>query len=241
MCRNLSLSLRNKEVREPNKTEVTIKFTLGDIKDHFQKSLNQVISQYDVKNPPTNIDICKTIWRSQVVLAEGLLDFFIHEMSKFCLLKMFTGEWEKSKKYFGLMVPMSKFEEAIYVINSNDWFLGFINERFCRDVFLSYESMKDQLNLIGIDYSATMNRAFKKDGITDPVKYGGNIIRKLFQRRNEITHPNDRSHTTAEQQDIDKEFVDKYISDIETIVNAIYYIASNKDEHNVDGMKKESE
>lgn len=34
---------------------------------------------------------CKTIWRSQVVLAEGLMDFYIHEMSKYCLFRMFTG------------------------------------------------------------------------------------------------------------------------------------------------------
>ena len=170
----------------------------------------------------------KTIWRSQVVLAEGLLDFFIHEMSKFCLFKMFTGQWTKSEKYYRFMVPMSKVEDAINTVNSKDWFFEYLNDRFSRDVFLSHESMKDQLNLIGIDFSKTMERAFSKES-KDPVKYGKQVVIDLFQRRNDIAHQNDRSHASAKKQDITKEFVEKYITNIELIVNAIYDIALDND------------
>lgn len=51
----------------------------------------------------------------------------------------------------------------------------------------------------------------------------------LFQRRNEIAHQNDRSHASAEQTDITKEFVEDYISKIEAIVNAIQEIAEETD------------
>ena len=38
-------------------------------------------------------------------------------------------------------------------------------------------------------------------------------------------------HESAEQDDITKEFVENYISKIETIVDAIHLLAKEKDEH----------
>ena len=231
MRRDLSLSPRVEEKRELKVIELPIQFSLKEIKEHFEESLNEVKAQYtvaDLLNKNGNENDGKTIWRSQVVLAEGLLDFFIHEMSKFCLFKMFTGQWTKSEKYYRFMVPMSKVEDAINTVNSKDWFFEYLNDRFSRDVFLSHESMKDQLNLIGIDFSKTMERAFSKE-CKDPVKYGKKVVIDLFQRRNDIAHQNDRSHASAKKQDITKEFVEKYITNIELIVNAIYDIALDND------------
>ena len=231
MRRDLSLSPRVEEKRELKVIELPIQFSLKEIKEHFEESFNEVKAQYtvaDLLNKNGNENDGKTIWRSQVVLAEGLLDFFIHEMSKFCLFKMFTGQWSKSEKYYRFMVPMSKVEDAINTVNSKDWFFEYLNDRFSRDVFLSHESMKDQLNLIRIDFSKTMERAFSKES-KDPVKYGKQVVIDLFQRRNDIAHQNDRSHASAKKQDITKEFVEKYITNIELIVNAIYDIALDND------------
>ena len=231
MRRDLSLSPRVEEKRELKVIELPIQFSLKEIKEHFEESFNEVKAQYtvaDLLNKNGNENDGKTIWRSQVVLAEGLLDFFIHEMSKFCLFKMFTGQWTKSEKYYRFMVPMSKVEDAINTVNSKDWFFEYLNDRFSRDVFLSHESMKDQLNLIGIDFSKTLERAFSKES-KDPVKYGKQVVIDLFQRRNDIAHQNDRSHASAKKQDITKEFVEKYITNIELIVNAIYDIALDND------------
>ena len=223
MRRDLSLSPRVEEKRELKVIELPIQFSLKEIKEHFEESFNEVKAQYtvaDLLNKNGNENDGKTIWRSQVVLAEGLLDFFIHEMSKFCLFKMFTGQWTKSEKYYRFMVPMSKVEDAINTVNSKDWFFEYLNDRFSRDVFLSHESMKDQLNLIRIDFSKTMERAFSKES-KDPVKYGKQVVIDLFQRRNDIAHQNDRSHASAKNQDITKEFVDKSITNIELMVNGL--------------------
>ena len=231
MRRDLSLSPRVEEKRELKVIELPIQFSLKEIKEHFEESFNEVKAQYtvaDLLNKNGNENDGKTIWRSQVVLAEGLLDFFIHEMSKFCLFKMFTGQWTKSEKYYRFMVPMSKVEDAINTVNSKDCFFEYLNDRFSRDVFLAHESMKDQLNLIGIDFSKTMERAFSKES-KDPVKYGKQVVIDLFQRRNDIARQNDRSHASAKKQDITKEFVEKYITNIELIVNAIYDIALDND------------
>ena len=161
--RNLSLSPRIENRRDAHPIEPPVQFSLNEIKQHFTDSLDSVKAQYEVADALLSegkIDASKTIWRSQVVLAEGLLDFYIHEMSKYCLFKMFTGNWEKSEKYSSFMIPMGRVEEAIIATESKDWFFGYLNERFSRDVFISKESMKDQLNLIGIGFSTVMFKAF---------------------------------------------------------------------------------
>lgn len=232
--RDLSLKPRKEELRDMSSIIIPIQFSLTEIRQHFEDSLNSIKKQYTVADSLIangDIEGCKTIWRSQIVLAEGLLDFYIHEMSKYCLFRMFTGDWTSSEKYASFMVPMGKVEEALSAVESKDWFFSYLNDRFSRDVFLSKESMKDQLNLIGIGFTPTMVKAFPHDKEETAKKVGAEIIAELFHRRNAIAHQNDRSHESAEQNDITKEFVEDYISKIETIVDAIHLLAKEKDEN----------
>lgn len=232
--RDLSLTPRKEDLRDAKPATVPVQFSLTEIKQHFEDSLAAIKKQYTVAdslNGGGDSDGCKMIWRSQIVLAEGLLDFYIHEMSKYCLFRMFTGAWKSSEKYSSFMVPMKKVEEALRAVESKDWFFSYLNDRFGRDVFLSRESMKDQLNLIGIGFVPVMTKAFPRDRDETSQKDGGKIIADLFQRRNAIAHQNDRSHASAEQNDITKEFVEDYISKVETIVNAIHSLAGEKEAH----------
>ena len=229
--RELSLTPRIENQRDAQPITPPVQFSLDEIKQHFTESMNSVKAQYDVADllaSEGNTEGCKTIWRSQVVLAEGLMDFYIHEMSKYCLFRMFTGQWEKSEKYALFMVPMGKVERAIAATESKEWFFEYLNERFERDVFISKESMKDQLNLIGIGFTAAMVKAFPSEKEEISRKTGAQVVAELFHRRNVIAHQNDRSHASAEQNDISKEFVSDCISKIEAIVNSIHNIAEEK-------------
>ena len=231
--RDLSLTPRNEETREQNVIVSPVHFPLTDIKQHFDESMQSVKEQFTVADnllSEGNAEGCRIIWRSQIVFAESLLDFYIHEMSKYCLFRMFTGEWQKSEKYKNLEVKMSKVEEALSAKESDEWFFEYLNERFTKDVFLSGDSMRDQLNLIGISFGEAMHRAFHKDTVNASDKYGYRLVKQLFDRRNKIAHQNDRDHSSAAQTNITKEFVEQYISDIEAIVNAIHDIAKEKDE-----------
>lgn len=230
--RDISLTPRAEGTRDARPVSLPIQFSLSEIKQHFTDSMDEVKAQYEVADSLIfngDTDACKTIWRSQVVLAEGLLDFYIHEISKYCLFKMFSGSWAKSDKYMSIKVPMLKVEEAIAVRESNDWFFDYLNNRFSRDVFLSLESMRDQLNLIGIGFVPVMVKAFPRATENDSKKDGSDIVQALFKRRNEIAHQNDRSHASAEQTNIEKEFVEDYIEKVESIVNAIQEIAEETD------------
>ena len=59
--------------------------------------------------------------------------------------RMFSGEWSKSEKYKNFQISMEKLEECIKNPESVTWFVEYVNQKFSREVFLSYESMKDQL------------------------------------------------------------------------------------------------
>lgn len=228
----MSLTPRIENVRNSRPIEPPIQFSLTEIKQHFVDSLDTVKAQYSVADylaSSGSINDCMTIWRSQVVLAEGLLDFYIHEISKFCLFRMFNGQWKKSEQYESFKVPMSLFEEAIVATETKNWFFDFLNRRFERDVFLSAESMRSQLNLIGIEFGATMMKLFPESNQKEANRCGEKIVEELYQRRNAIAHQNDRSHATAEQEKISKEFVEEYILKIEKIVNAIDEIATEKE------------
>lgn len=238
--RDLSLTPRVEDARALRQTSQPVQFSLEEIKMHFTDSMNSVKAQYEVADTLASagkMNDCKTIWRSQVVLAEGLLDFYVHEMSKFCLYRMFIGRWKRSDKYMNFMIPMSKVEEAIAADDSQYWFFEYLNNRFCRDVFLSHESMKDQLNLIGIGFVDTMAKAFPRKNQIESSRYGAQVVRDLFQRRNDIAHQNDRSHASAQQRDISKEFVEEYTGKIEAIVNAINDIAVEREEQ-IDEMEQ---
>ncbi len=232
--RDISLAPRVEDTRDARPVQIPTQFSLSEIKQHFTGSMDEVKAQFDVADrlkADKNEIAYKMIWRSQVVLAEGLLDFYIHEISKYCLVRMFSGVWPKSEKYPSFQIPMDKVETAIAAIESNSWFFEYLNNRFSRDVFLSYESMRDQLNLIGIPIKDVMKIAFPSENEDKAIRTGKETITMLFQRRNEIAHQNDRSHASAEQTDITKEFVEDYISKIESIVNAIQEIAEEVDAH----------
>lgn len=229
--RDLSLSPRRENIRAIKEPVLPKQFSVEEILEHFNTSIGAIKNQYliaDELMKNNNINGCKIIWRSQVVFAEGLLDFFIHEISKYCVFQMFIGEREKTKKYHNLDISMSILEKALNCPDSKEWFFKYLNNRFSRDVFLSYESMKNQLNLIGIPFTSVMEKVFPDDNQEDALKKGKYIVNMLFDRRNTIVHQDDRSHETAEQNDISKEFVEDYINKIEKIVNTIYELNKNK-------------
>lgn len=241
--RNLSLASRDEETRESRPVVVPVQFSLVEIRAHFTDSMNEIKKQYQVAdslNANGDRIACQTIWRSQVVLAEGLLDFYIHEMSKYCLFRMFSGSWDKSDKYERFPVPMAKVEEAIATTESRDWFFEYLNERFSRDVFLSLESMRDQLNMIGLGFVDVLVKAFPDNNPQKSKEYGKTVIKELFERRNAIAHQNDRSHASAEQADISKEFVEDYIRKIESIVNAIHELTEEKDAKVLAGIQHQA-
>ena len=126
-------------------------------------------------------------------------------------------------------VEIRLIDDAIKNPESYDWLLEYINEKIKREVYISLESMKDQLNLLGIKFEDVINIAFNNKFNPERNQLNGKqIIQELFIRRNEIAHQSDRNHYNAEQNDISKEYVLNGIENVKNIVSAIHNIAVKK-------------
>lgn len=222
---------RKENLREQRRTIHPVHFDLIQIKAHFDESFDAIIRQTDIAERLINEDDLRKyadILRMQIVFLEAILDFYIHEISKYALYQMFIGNWDRSERYANIMIPMRDVEKAIIAPESKEWFFEYINGTMGKEVFLSAESMKDQLNEDGIPFTAVMHRAFACETQNESFAAGRKFIRELFNRRNMIVHQDDRSHESAEQHLITRDYVERCCNNVKSIVNAIQEIAEEK-------------
>lgn len=222
---NLTVTARTQRQREPNSI-IVIKFDLDEIKQHFDENLRlikeqfSIIEQFSVENDAEKI---RTIYQSQIILLESAFDFYLHELTKYGLSEMFVGNWEKTKKYNNISVKMSIVEEALGNRNEHEWFLKFINESYKSVTIMSFSSVKDHLNLLGLDLDEFANKVFYVRGAQEkPNDQFKNRLDKLFDIRNIIAHQSDRRHADAQLENITAEMVESSIDIIEKIVLAIH-------------------
>ena len=230
--RSISISPRKEAVREKHSVQAhtAVQFPLEAIRRHFYDSLSDIQSQISVADElaaADKLDEAKDIWRAQIVYAEGILDFYLHELSKYAFVKMFQGEWEKSKPYDVFQIPMCTVEEGLKHPESTEWLFERLNTRFGLEVYLSPDSIGKQLTLIGMKLDDICKTAFPKEEGKDYVK-GQDRLKVLYARRNQIAHQVDRKHSTAEKEDIDREFVREALDTVKCFVNAVHQCAVEK-------------
>jgi hypothetical protein len=77
-------------------------------------------------------------------------------------------------------------------------------------------------------FNDVIGRAFSQSSSTDPVQTGKAKVKEMFERRNKISHQNDRDHASADRTEITCETVQAYKEHIVGIVDAVYHIAVKK-------------
>lgn len=233
MPRNISLSPRIEEQRNKNDVQLqVVEFNLNQIKSHFDENISNIEQNFEIVDKMiaiNEIDKSKNILRSQIVFLESALDFYLHELSKCGMVKIFNGDWPKTDRYNNLKVEMKLIDSAIKNPESCDWLLDYINEKNKKEVYISLDSMRDQLNLLGIEFERVVTNAFSDKSNSEGIPLNGKqVIKDLFNRRNEIAHQSDRNHFNSEQNDITKEYVLENINYVKSIIEAIHNIAISK-------------
>lgn len=230
--RDLSLRPRIEDARDKVIIEPVIQFSLAEIKQRFDKTISDIECQFDLADSlieEGKIDSGKEVYRSQIVFLESALDFYIHEISKFGVISIFTDRWSKTERYNNFKIPMNVFEKGFKNPESTSWLAEYLNNKFSLEVYLSVESMKDQLNMLGLCFGSVINEAFPApSNPNEPHREGKTIIKELFERRNQIAHQSDRKHATAERNDISKEYVQTCMSDVKKLVSTIHNVAVNR-------------
>lgn len=229
--RNLDLMSRNEETRDKFHTEV-IRFELDEIMQHFTETIQAINAQFDVADElleSGKVTDGENIWRAQIIFLASALDFYMHELTKYGLCEIYNENWSRTEKYDNLQVNMKVIEVALKSGEDIDWFLEYINGYYRAITMVSYESVKDQLNLLGIKSELVAERAFYQRGGTEKTKDKlKRRLNELFGRRNIIAHQTDRAHADAQVNTITKEIVQNFICDIEKIVDSIDAEARNK-------------
>ena len=229
--RNLDLMIRNEDTREKFHTEV-VRFELDQIMQHFTESIQAIYTQFELADELIaygKIKEGENIWRAQIIFLTSAFDFYMHELTKYGLCEIYDENWERTEKYSNLQVGMKTIEIALKSGEDIDWFLEYINDYYKAITMVSYESVKDQLNLLGIDLKNVADRAFYNRGEREKTRDKlRRRLNELFSRRNIIAHQSDRAHTDAQVKNITKEIVQNFMDDIQRIVNSINEEVMNK-------------
>ena len=150
--RNLDLMIRNEDTREKFHTEV-IRFELNQIMQHFTESVQAIYTQFELADELISagkINEGENIWRAQIIFLTSAFDFYMHELTKYGLCEIYDENWERTEKYSNLQVSMKTIEIALKSGEDIDWFLEYINGYYKAITMVSYESVKEQLNLLEI-------------------------------------------------------------------------------------------
>lgn len=229
--RNLDLVARNEDTRDKFHTKV-IRFELDQILQHFAEAIQTINAQFDVADELVEsgkVSEGENIWRAQIIFLASALDFYMHELTKYGLCEIYNENWDRTDKYENLQVNMKVIEMALKSGEDIDWFLEYINHYYRAITMVSYASVKDQLNLLGINLAPVADGAFYQRGGTENTKNKfKRRLNELFGRRNIIAHQSDRTHTDAQVNIITKEIVQNFICDIEKIVRSMDAEARNK-------------
>jgi len=227
--RDVSLTPRAEEVREATPVVIPVQFDLLEIKNHFDESLESIIKQFVIADElitSGKTEEGKTIFRSQIVFLGGILDFYLHEMTKYGLYKMFLGDWPKTEKYKNFLIPMAELEKAMLFPESKEWFFAYVNYLFASVVMQDWETIRDQLNLLGVQWKSVCMEMYPTMDEQHAIGECKKLLAGLYKRRNVIAHQNDRDHAFAVQNDISKEYVTEKISKINSFVKSIHSVAA---------------
>lgn len=228
---DLGLKARKENNRNTRPAVYPQHFELDEIKEHFDEGYSTIewlgIVAHDLLDKGDTEGYLNML-RAQIFFLESILDFYIHEISKYSLYNMFSGTWGCSDRYYGIVVPLREVETALHTSDSKEWFFDFINRQMRHKVFLSPDNMTDQLNQDGIPFREVMHRVFNCSTENQSHKMGRKFIQDLYDRRNAIAHQGDRDHETSSLQKITEDFVNESCEKVKAIVNAIYDIAVEK-------------
>ncbi len=224
MERSLELSTRKEETRNKVVPKV-VRFEISEIKKHYDESISAVRDMFSVASDlqkAGNQTQAENIWRAQIVFIVSAFDFFMHEITKFGLGKIFDGTWEVTVKYSNISMKLDVVNKALKNGESSDWFMEFVNEQFSTATMVSYADVKDQINLLGLDMQILADDTFYLQGSTE--KTLDKLKRRLnglFAKRNVIAHQSDRRHEDAEIMEIAEDIVQAYVDDISKVVENI--------------------
>ena len=223
MNNNLDFTRRDSMVKDRvQKIPKAVSFSHEEIKSHFRENIKHIEDSLKIlENNNLNVEDAANILRSQIMFLDSALDFYMHEITKYGMKKMFDGQWERNDKYFDFKISLDALH-TISELNEKEFFNDIINKSISSETFMEFNSIKKQINMIGLDINVIARAVFyKKGNSTSPINKMKEFLNTLYYRRNRIAHQSDRDPLTSVRSDIDVDFVRGNIDVMVKIVSAI--------------------
>ena len=202
--RNLNLTQRKSGTRDKIQPEV-VKFSLDEIKKHFEDSISDIEEQFKTIDLLESKDREKIdyILRSQIVFLGGSLDFYFHEITQFGIMQMYDEIWQETKPYKNLNIKLGTILGVLKGEKDDSWFIEFINYEYSKISLISYDSIEKAMNMIGLHMYQIANKIYGEE-----IERKERVIKlkermnRLCERRNCIAHQFDMFHENAEKKQI---------------------------------------
>lgn len=223
MNNNLDFTRRDSMVKDRvQKIPKAVSFSHEEIKFHFRENIKHIEDSLKIlENNNLNVEDAANILRSQIMFLDSALDFYMHEITKYGMKKMFDGQWERNDKYLDFKISLDALH-TISELNEKEFFNDIINKSISSETFMEFNSIKKQINMIGLDINVIARAVFYKKGdSTSPMNKMKEFLNTLYYRRNRIAHQSDRDPLTSVRSDIDVDFVRGNIDVMVKIVSAI--------------------
>lgn len=216
LSKNLSLNKRKEDCRLPSQPVVK-KFDISEIHQHFLDSIKKVEDLTSIYKKLNE----ESILGAQIVFLDSAFDFFMHEITKFCLSEMFEQNWDRTSQYSNLKINLNQLHKILDGEDRNEIFLECINSMYQSVSIISYESIQKQFSLLGIDCKKVACKCFKKDNKNQSKVALGQFFDCLYSKRNCIAHQSSRSHLDATIKSFSPEFLSEAIVTTTNVVKTI--------------------
>lgn len=229
--RNLNLTQRKSGTRDKIQPEV-VKFSLDEIKKHFEDSISDIEEQFKTIDLLESKDREKIdyILRSQIVFLGGSLDFYFHEITQFGIMQMYDEIWQETKPYKNLNIKLGTILGVLKGEKDDSWFIEFINHEYSKISLISYDSIEKAMNMIGLHMYQIANKIYGEEiERKERVIKLKERMKRLCERRNCITHQFDMFHENAEKKPIHINTVREFIEDAKEIVDVVYELMLEHD------------
>lgn len=229
--RNLNLTQRKSGTRDKIQPEV-VKFSLDEIKKHFEDSISDIEEQFKTIDLLESKDREKIdyILRSQIVFLGGSLDFYFHEITQFGIMQMYDEIWQETKPYKNINIKLGTILGVLKGEKDDSWFIEFINYEYSKISLISYDSIEKAMNMIGLHMYQIANKIYGEE-----IERKERVIKlkermnRLCERRNCIAHQFDMFHENAEKKPIHINTVREFIEDAKEIVDVVYELMLEHD------------
>ena len=229
--RNLNLTQRKLNTRDKIQPEV-VKFSLDEIKKHFEDSISDIEEQFKTIDLLESKDREKIdyILRSQIVFLGDSLDFYFHEITQFGIMQMYDEIWQETKPYKNLNIKLGTILGVLKGEKDDSWFIEFIIYEYSKISLISYDSIEKAMNMIGLHMYQIANKIYGEE-----IERKERVIKlkermnRLCERRNCIAHQFDMFHENAEKKPIHINTVREFIEDAKEIVDVVYELMLEHD------------